>query len=175
MNVHAVLSAIGADRPGLVEAVSEFVFRNDGNIEDSRMANLHGQFTMMLLISAPPEALRKMQAAAPVLIQKTHLHVEIRPAGEQPIPSRPAVHYRLSASAMDQAGLVHRITHLLRSLDVNIESMETSLVAAPHSGSPVFEMELLMSAPGDLPSSELRDKLGTLCDQLNVDWNLVSV
>ena len=175
MTGHAVLTAIGADRPGLVEAVSEFVFHSDGNIEDSRMANLHGQFTMMLLVSAPPEALHKMQAAVPVLIQKTHLHVEIRPAVDMPTPARPAMHYRLAASAMDQAGLVHRITHLLRSLEVNIESMETSLVAAPYSGAPVFEMSLLMSVPGDLPSRDLRDQLGKLCDELNVDWDLTSI
>lgn len=176
MTTHAVLTAIGADRPGLVEEVSEFVFKHGGNIEDSRMANLRGQFTMMLLVNAPGDALRKMQIAAPALIQHSGLHIEIRAASPTTAPAqRPAVPYRLTASALDQAGLVHRIAHLLRSLDVNIESMQTNLVAAPYTGAPVFEMDVAMSVPGALPLSQLRQQLSTLCDELNVDWKLASL
>lgn len=175
MTHHAVLTAIGADRPGLVEAVSEFVFKCGGNIEDSRMANLRGQFTMMLLISAPADSLHGMQAALPSLIAHSGLHIEIRTASTTTPPARPALPYRLTASALDQAGLVHRIAHLLRSLDVNIESMQTNLVAAPYTGAPVFEMDLEMSVPGSLPLSQLRQQLSTLCDQLNIDWKLSSI
>ncbi len=172
---HAVLTAIGADRPGLVEEVSEFVFHNGGNIEDSRMANLHGQFTMMLLVNAPHDALRKMQSALPALIRRSGLHIEIRPTHEPQPPTRPALPYRLTASALDQAGLVHRIAHLLRSLEVNIESMQTNLVAAPYTGAPVFEIEMTIAVPSDLPLSQLRQKLSDLCDQLNVDWQLAGI
>lgn len=172
---HAVLTAIGADRPGLVEAVSEFVFRHGGNIEDSRMANLRGQFTMMLLVSAPAESLHSMKAAAPTLIQKTHLHIEIRAEATAQPPVRKAIPYRLTASAMDQAGLVHRIAQLLRSMDVNIESMQTNLGAAPYTGAPVFEMDVAISVPSELPLSQLRQKLETLCDEMNVNWQISSM
>jgi glycine cleavage system transcriptional repressor len=175
MTSHAVLTAIGADRPGLVEEVSEFVFKHGGNIEDSRMANLRGQFAMMLLVTVPGEAMRKMQSAAPALIQHSGLHIEIRPASSTTTAQRPALPYRLTASALDQAGLVHRIAHLLRSLDVNIESMQTNLVAAPYTGAPVFEMDLAMSVPSTLPLSQLRQQLGQLCDELNVDWKLAGL
>src|SRR5512133_1516188 len=134
MNDYAVLTAIGADRPGLVDEVSQFVFQHGGNIEDSRMANLHQQFAMMLLVKVPHDSLRTMQAALPSLIRHSGLHIEIRPAQQASAPARPAVPYRLTASSLDQAGLVHRIAHLLRSCDVNIETMQTSLVAAPYTG-----------------------------------------
>ena len=169
---HAVLSAIGSDRPGLVEEVSEFILQHQGNIEDSRMVNLRGQFAMMLLISASPDALRSMQASLPALIRKSHLHIEVHVTAAVASPARPALPYRLTASTLDQAGLVHSIAHLLRSLNVNIESMETTLAAAPYTGAPIFEMALAMSVPGDLPLSKLRKQLGDLCDQLNIDWKL---
>jgi predicted amino acid-binding ACT domain protein len=51
MDHHAVLTAIGADRPGLVDEVSAYVLERGGNLEDSRMLNLHGQFAMMMLVS----------------------------------------------------------------------------------------------------------------------------
>lgn len=175
MSDHAVLTAIGADRPGLVEEVSQFVFQHGGNIEDSRMANLRGQFAMMLLVNVPHESLRTMQAALPTLIRHSGLHIEVRPAGATHTPARPAVPYRFTASSLDQAGLVHRIAQLLRTAEVNIESMQTSLVAAPYTGAPIFEIEMAISVPGDVPLSGLRQKLAELCDQLNVDWQLSSM
>ena len=181
MQQHAILTAIGTDRPGLVEEVSHFIFEHHGNIEDSRMVNLRGQFAMMLLVTADPAApggpapLLAMQAALHALIHKTGLHIEVHLATPTPAPIRPALPFRLKASSLDQAGLVHRVAHLLRALNVNIESMDTSLAAAPYSGSPIFEMELSMSIPGDLPLTQLRKQLGELCDQLNIDWNLSAI
>ncbi len=175
MSDYAVLTAIGADRPGLVDEVSQFVFQNGGNIEGSRMANLHGQFAMMLLVHVPHDSSRKMQAALPALIRHSGLHIEIRPADQPQASARPAVPYRLTASSLDQAGLVHRVAHLLRSCDVNIESMQTSLAAAPYTGAPIFEIEMAISVPSDVPLSRLRQKLTELCDQLNIDWQLASM
>ena len=175
MAEYAVVTAVGADRPGLVEEVSKFIFEQSGNIEDSRMVNLRGQFAMMLLVSATPEALRGMQGSLPVLIQHSGLHIEIRSSGKPLTPPRPALPYRLKATALDQAGLVHRVAHLLRALNVNIESMQTTLVAAPYTGAPVFEIEMAISVPGDLPLSQLRGRLSSLCDELNIDWQLAAM
>ena len=50
MTHHAILTALGTDRPGLVDEVSQFIFEHGGNIEDSRMVNLRGQFAIMLLL-----------------------------------------------------------------------------------------------------------------------------
>jgi predicted amino acid-binding ACT domain protein len=50
MTQHAILTAVGDDRPGLVDDVTRFIFERGGNIEDSRMVNLRGQFAMMVLI-----------------------------------------------------------------------------------------------------------------------------
>lgn len=175
MTDHAVLTTIGADRPGLVEEVSEFIYRQGGNIEDSRMANLRGQFAMMLLVKTPGDTLRKMQTTLPTLIQQSGLHIEIRSASALSPMSKPALPYRLHASALDQAGLVHRVAHLLHSMDINIENMQTSLVAAPYTGAPVFEIDMTISIPGELPLSRLRENLGLVCDELNIDWRISAI
>ncbi len=60
MDHHAVLTAIGADRPGLVDEVSAYVLERGGNLEDSRMVNLHGQFAMMLLVSGDEDAIDRL-------------------------------------------------------------------------------------------------------------------
>jgi glycine cleavage system transcriptional repressor len=48
MTHHAILTATGPDRPGLVDEVSQFLFECGANIEDSRMVNLRGHFAMVV-------------------------------------------------------------------------------------------------------------------------------
>jgi glycine cleavage system transcriptional repressor len=83
-----------------------------------------------------------------------------------------ALPFRFVATAVDRAGIVHEISHLLRAMNVNIESLETRLSPAPYTGSPVFEMEAILSAPRGTPVNQLRQRLGALCDELNMDWEL---
>lgn len=170
---YLILSAVGSDRPGLVDEVSEFIFQRGGNIEDSRMVNLRGQFAMMVLIGGAEAVMSRIRHELPHLISKSRLHAELRPA-VAPVEARAASArpFKLVATAMDQAGLVHRIAHLLRSMEVNIESLHTRLAAAPYTGSPVFEMELLVSVPQGTSIAKLREQLGHLCDELNIDWEL---
>jgi glycine cleavage system transcriptional repressor len=174
---HAILSAIGTDRPGLVDEVSQFIFDRGGNIEDSRSVNLRGQFAMVLLVGAPAaENLERLRADLPGFAERTGLHAELRPSAAVP-PHRgeatlAAVPYRLTGTGIDQPGLVHRVARVLRELNVNIESLDTRLTAAPYTGSPVFEMELVVSVPRTTPVAQLRHRLGIVCDELNVDWEL---
>jgi glycine cleavage system transcriptional repressor len=55
---------------------------------------------------------------------------------------------------------------------VNIESLETRLTPAPYTGAPMFEMELILSVPKTTSLKNLRQQVGSLCDELNVDWAL---
>jgi glycine cleavage system transcriptional repressor len=176
MSQHMILTAIGNDRPGLVDEVSQFIFERGGNIDESRMVNLRGQFAVMLLLSGSDAVTARLREDMPRLMEATGLHGELRPAevGERRGPAT-ARTFKLTASAMDQPGLVHRIAHLLREMNVNIESLNTQLAAAPVSGAPVFEMELMLSLPEKLSLSELRTRLARLCDEHNIDWDMKSL
>ena len=83
--------------------------------------------------------------------------------------------YRLNTWAMDHPGLMRSIAQLLGELGVNIESVETALRPAPYTNAPLFEMELVVSVPEQTPVAELREKLGRLCDELNIDWRLAAL
>ena len=50
MDSYLVVSALGTDRPGLVEALSETVVESGCNINDSRMAVLGGEFAIIMLL-----------------------------------------------------------------------------------------------------------------------------
>jgi glycine cleavage system transcriptional repressor len=170
---HAVLTAIGDDRPGLVAEVTRYVLERGGNLEDSRMVNLHGQFAMMMLVAGPDEVIDRVLEGVSQLEREAGVHAELRiaEADRQPAVSA-AMPYKLNTWAMDHPGLMRSIAELLGGLGVNIESVETTLRPAPYTNAPLFEMELVVSVPERTPVAELREALGRVCDDLNIDWRL---
>ena len=178
---YAILTAIGADRAGLVDEVSGYILDRGGNIEDSRMVNLRGQFAMMMLVGGDEAVIGRLAHEQKQLAEASGLQVVVMPAARGAGPGgsgggagavAPAMPFRFVATAVDRAGIVHRLSHLLREMDVNIESLETRLSAAPYTGAPVFEMESVLAVPRGTPVRELRQRLSALGDELNMDWEL---
>ena len=176
---HAILTAIGVDRAGLVDEVSQFIYDRGGNIEDSRMVNLRGQFAMVVLLGGDEAAIGRLRHEQGKLSQLSGLQVEVRPTPDQPgtlagaaASVAGALPFRFVATAVDRPGIVHEISHLLREMNVNIESLETRLSPAPYTGSPVFEMEAVLAVPRSTPVNQLRQRLAAACDGMNMDWDL---
>jgi glycine cleavage system transcriptional repressor len=172
MDRRTVLTAIGEDRPGLVEEVSEFVLARGGSIEDSRMANLHGQFAIVMLVAGTEEAIERITADLDRLNEQTAIHARATRVSDVGSAAARRLPYRLTGRALDQAGLVHHVANVLRGLEVNIESMDTTLEAAPITGAPVFAMDLVIAVPGETPVRKLREEIARVCDALNIDWQL---
>src|SRR5436305_11297048 len=74
------VTAVGADRPGIVAAVSKVFVEHGCNIEDSAMTILRGQFAMMLIVAAPAEAGRaELEAALGAPSVELDLIVTVQP------------------------------------------------------------------------------------------------
>ena len=172
---HAVLTAVGDDRPGLVDEVTAYVTERGGNLEDSRMVNLRGQFAMMMLVAGSEEAMSRLQDGLGALRRRSHVHAELRPAELGSAKRIAALPFRLNTWAMDHPGLMQSVSHLLGELGVNIESADSSLRPAPYTNAPLFEMELIVSVPAATPVAGLREALGELCDEMNIDWQLTAL
>jgi glycine cleavage system transcriptional repressor len=170
-----VFTAIGPDHPGLVDEVTLFVADRGGNLEDSRMVNLRGQFAMMMLVAGSEEAMSRLQDGLGALRRRSHVHAELRPADVAGAERPPALPFRLNTWAMDHPGLMQSVSHLLGEKGVNIESVDSSLRPAPYTNAPLFEMELVVSVPATTPVAALRDALGELCDEMNIDWQLTAL
>ncbi len=77
MDHYAVLTAIGVDRPGLVDEVSAYVAKRGGNLEDSRMVNLHGQFAMMMLVSGGEDVIEHLARDLGELQAASAIHADL--------------------------------------------------------------------------------------------------
>ena len=173
MSAYLVISAIGQDRPGIVDEVSAFVFAHQCNVEDSRMAVLGGDFALIMLVSGPQADVETLTAHLPELEKRSSLTIVSRPAKSPSAPRAvPAVPYSLKAVGMDHAGIVHNIAHLLAGMGINVEAAETSTSHSPETGTPIFAMSMKLAVPGDLQAKSIREQLAKLGDELNVDITL---
>lgn len=168
---HLILTAVGPDRVGLVEKISEFIARHGCNIEDSKMAVFYGEFAVIALISGEGGSLVKIGRDYREIEIGTGLTISIKtPAMRQPAVA--FLPYKLTASCMDHPGIVHQISNALSSMGVNIESMETETYAAPVSGTPIFRLEAEISVPITTNIATLRERFGEIQREENIDIDL---
>lgn len=166
-----ILTAIGADRPGLVDQLTKFLLDHGANIADSRMVNLRGQFAVLMLVEGSDDACAGVRREASAAGKAIGLNITL---ADQPSAAKQAqgVPFVLRTYAMDQPGIVHRITNLLHRHGVNIEELQTRLEPGSYTGTPLFTMELCLTVPTDVSVKKLRDELSTLCDAFNCDVDL---
>ncbi len=124
-----IVTALGKDRPGIVAGVTEVLYRLGCNLEDSAMTRLGGEFTIMLVFSAPSglEGVALHRAFEPL---EGHLrlatHLKPLTASEAGAPRRRrGRRYLISVYGADRPGIVFRIADLLSRARVNITDVHT--------------------------------------------------
>jgi glycine cleavage system transcriptional repressor len=170
---HLILTAVGPDQVGLVEKISEFISRHGCNIEDSKMAVFCGEFAVIVLISGDSANLVRIGRDYRQIEIETGLAIAIKtPTARKPPES--FLPYKLTASCMDHPGIVYRISGVLSSMGVNIESMETKTYAAPVSGTPIFELEARLAVPTKTNINQLRERFNQIQREENIDIDLAA-
>lgn len=166
-----VITAVGPDKPGIAGEISSRIHSSGGNILDSRMVNLRGQFSLMILIEIADSSTDVLSKDLSRVGQQLGLILNIIP---QIHPSAPVegLQYRLKTYSADQPGIVARLTGLLRSFGINIEELSAWQESAPFAGHPIFLCEVYMTIPPKVSLSTLRAELNRLCEELNCDLDL---
>lgn len=166
----ALITAIGADRPGIVEQIAAWILEQGGNIEESRMAQLGGAFAAIILASGDAGFQERIETARKAFQDKNNLTVFTQPVSEQtPAPAEPALRYTLQASSLDTPGIVHEVSRTLRHFGINIVSADTRTESTPFTGSPAFYLDMEIDVPASVPIRKLREALAELGDRLNMD------
>lgn len=170
---YRVLTAVGPDRPGLVERVSKLIHAAGANIEDSRMAILGGEFALILLFGGEPAAIAKVESQANDVAGELDLQINLK-STEGRRRTGDYLPYRLRVSGVDRPGIVAHVSALLAGRQVNVAALDSSLEHAPLSGTPLFQLRALLQVPSELALASLRAELGRLCEEENLDFVLES-
>lgn len=168
MNQKLVITALGEDRPGIVDELSSTLFTHDLNIEDSRMSVLGGEFAILLLVTGSEQAVnnfidRKQEAESAL-----NMTLTVK-ATKTAAPSQTLIPYDVEVIAIDHPGIVHKLASFFSGRQINIVDLETDRYAAPHTGTPMFSLHMTIGIPAKTSIAGLRDDFLNMCDELNLD------
>lgn len=165
---YALLTAAGADRPGIVAAIADVLFQSDCNIEDSEMARLGPDFACMLMIRMP-EGMVSDQLAARLSTLRSEMGLRIdlhdlRPeeaAETQPHRSQHLIH----VYGADRKGIVHRITSHLARQSINITNLHTEVI---RHQTPLYVMMIEVEIPPFVDGGRLQSELSAIGREIGV-------
>lgn len=163
-----VISAVGADHPGLVNDLSRSILEHGCNIEDSRMTVLGGEFAAILLVEGKWNTLAKVENALPELQRSLDLTIVCKRTGER-AQHEDKLPYAVDVIAMDHPGIVNNLAGFFAERRINIEDMATTTYAAAHTGTPMFAVHMTVGIPADTHIATLREEFMDYCDGLNLD------
>jgi len=168
---HFAVTAVGADRPGIVASVTGVFVEHGCNLDDCSMTILRGHFAMMVVVDAPDgldaDALEQAlatPAAAYDLVVAVRAIDDDRPAS----PAGDA--WNVAVYGADRPGIVHRVTSLLAAEGANIVDLSTRVIGS--SERPVYAMLLDVTLPPGGSGEDLKARLDALAGELGVECSL---
>ena len=170
MSVSLVLTVIGPNRPGLVEALSELVASHQGSWLESRMARLAGQFAGILRVSVPENRIAELTEALNALHPEGLKIIIARSESEE--PSVEGRTLRLELLGSDRPGILREVSAALAAREINVDELRTEVVSAPMSGELMFHASADLWVPMTLNLESLRKDLESLANELMVDIDL---
>ena len=171
MTTEFAVWTVGADRPGIVAAVTGVLFGMGCNLKDCSMTVLSTHFAMVMKVEGPdglaPEALEAELANSEGCAD---LSVDVRPASDGASAVVEGDPYIVSVYGSDQPGIVHRISTMLADNSVNITDVNTRVIG--ENGEPVYAMLLEVTLPKNLDPSELNGALQAAAAEVGVEASL---
>lgn len=170
MTTSLVLTILGADRPGLVEAVSQAIVGHGGNWLESRMARLSGKFAGILRVDVPDAQVDGMTAAL-LALEGRGLKCLIEPSAPEAAPADARL-LELELVGQDRPGIVREISQVLARRSVNVDELTTDCSSAPMSGETLFRARARLRVPNAVPIEELRSSLERIGSDMMVEIRL---
>lgn len=133
-----MLTLIGADKPGIVAAITRALYDLGLNLGETSMLRLGGNFTVMMMVSGGHSGQELRDQLKPVIeAQGMCLHVD-------PIEARLHEHLlpniQVTVSGADRAGIVAQVTASLADSGFNILDLDSDVAGTEDN--PVYIMQI---------------------------------
>jgi len=164
-----VLTIVGPDRPGLVNLISDRATAHGANWLESRMANLAGQFAVIVLLQVPDAKVEALVRAIGELEGQGLRVTALRAAGASAGNMR---RLHLELVGQDRPGIIRDISGALARQGVSIDELVTDCVSGSMSGESLFRARAQLQVPVGVETRALRRVLEDLANDLMVDVTL---
>lgn len=172
MKKRFIMTAFGKDRPGILADVSQLIYENGCNLEDSTMTILSNEFAMILLLEGGEEGglEERLLADCRRLEREKGISAFIRALGGESVKRRgPVTSFSLHVKGLDQAGIVYKISRYLADQHINILNLDSRMSYSPESGAAIYTMEMQIEVPEGMNEGTLDLGLTRIRNELNVD------
>ena len=169
-----MITAVGRDRPGIVEELTRIVAECGCNVGESRMTVLGAEFAGVALLTGNWNAIAKLEQALPRLEEKLDLSIQARRTEPRTETAR-LVPYGIEVVSLEQPGIVHEVAGFFAQSGIGIEDLYTSRYPAPHTAAPMFTLHMTVGIPSDTTIAAVRGEFMDFCDDLNLDAMMAPV
>jgi glycine cleavage system regulatory protein len=170
VNTSYIITFIGDDRPGLVEALSGAIESNRGNWHESRLSQLGGKFAGLILVSLPGDGGASLERDLKAL-SSSGLSVRVTPTNETTMPGTGKA-VTLTVLGPDRLGIVKEISHALAQRNINVVEMDSHVDSAAMSGEALFRARIDALVPEDTDMDGLHDSLDEIANHMTLDIDL---
>ncbi len=120
-----MITVVGEDRPGIVAALTQALFKQGAQLGEASMVRLGGNFTVMLMVNTDTSMPQLEKALAPLMQTmglrlhldeiKAHLHAHLEPNAQ------------VSVFGADRPGIVAEVTGALAKAGFNILDLNSDV------------------------------------------------
>lgn len=156
------LSASGADRPGILAAVTKAVFERGLSIEDSAMTVIDGELSLLLIVSGK-EGFdeRAFHKDIQNIQQSTGVSLLLRELTARALRKKQQSNYIITLHGPDRAGIVYRTAEFLTNMGANITDLEVRTLSSGR-GRPAYIMIIEVYSPVRSDIKKLEEGLASI-------------
>ena len=168
-----IMTVLGQDRPGIIAAVSESLFRQDCNIENVSQMILQSEFAGLFIVTLPSGA--NMEAFSAALKEELSpleldVHVKMMAPAAAPAEPAPTEPFIITTVGPDKKGLVAAITRIIADFKVNVSNLKAVFEGGdiPDKNIMIYEVDI----PASTDRKALCDALRTKAADLGLDVSI---
>ena len=124
---HLVITALGVDRPGIVNTITRHVSSCGCNIEDSRLAMLGDEFTFIMLLSGSWNAITLIESTLPLKGAELELLIVMKRTNAGVRPPMPDTAF-IQVEVADSPHIIERFTDLIDKHQMNVAELVSRIM-----------------------------------------------
>lgn len=169
---YLVVTAIGTDRPGIVNQVVQHVSECGCNIVDGRLAILGNEFTFIMLLSGDWNAMTQIEHSLP----RRSVELDLITMMKRTAPHKQAA-FPLQAEAeiwmTDEPGIISQCTQFFSDQGWDIQSLRSETLT--EQPTPILKANFQLGLPDHAAGQEAEHVFSAFCQSLEASNSRFSV
>jgi len=168
---YLVITALGVDRPGIVNTITRHVSSCGCNIEDSRLAMLGEEFTFIMLLSGSWNAIALIESTLPLKGAELDLLIVMKRTTARPGAALPATVW-VQVEVADSPHLIERFTALFDAHQMNIAELVSRTQPAQADTAAQLFIQITAHSPALEDAAKIEQAFKVLCTELNAQGSI---